>query len=98
MCQYPTIDLKATGVNIKKLREECNLSVKDLQIYFGFREPQAIYKWQQGKSLPSVDNLLALSLLLGTTMEGILIRNDEMPSRLFPISITITDTDLPYAS
>ena len=55
MKQYPVIDPIATGKNIIRLRVERGMSVRDLQAYFGFEEPQAIYKWQQGKSLPSVD-------------------------------------------
>jgi len=49
------------------------LSVKELQDYFGFEDPQAIYKWQQGRSLPRADHLFALSVLLGVTMEQILV-------------------------
>lgn len=59
MKQFPVIDPIATGKNIVRLRVERGMSVRDLQAYFGFEEPQAIYKWQQGKSLPSVDNLYA---------------------------------------
>ncbi len=70
---YPVIDLAATGRNILRLRLERQLSVRDLQVYFGFEQPQAIYKWQSGRSLPSVDNLLALSVLLGVPMEQILV-------------------------
>ena len=58
MKQFPVIDPIATGKNIIRLRAERGMSVRDLQAYFGFEEPQAIYKWQQGKSLPSVDNLI----------------------------------------
>ena len=70
---FPVIDLLATGKNIARLRKERGLSVRDLQGWFGFEEPQAIYKWQWGKSLPSVDNLLALSALFGVPMDAILI-------------------------
>lgn len=70
---FPVIDLAATGKNIIRLRKERGLTVRDLQAYFGFEEPQAIYKWQQGKSLPSVDNLYALGALLGVSMDEILV-------------------------
>ena len=60
MKSFPIIDLAATGSNIRQLRIERGLSVRDLQSYFGFEEPQAIYKWQRGESLPTVDNLYAL--------------------------------------
>lgn len=71
--KFPVIDMIATGENIIRLRKERGLTVRDLQAYFGFEEPQAIYKWQRGKSLPSVDNLYALGVLLNVPMEAILV-------------------------
>ena len=62
-----------TGKNILRLREERGMTVRDLQAYFGFEEPQAIYKWQKGKSLPTVDNLYALGALLEVPLEEILV-------------------------
>lgn len=68
----------ATGENIIRLRKANGLSVHELQHYFGFEEPQAIYKWQQGKCLPSVDNLYALSRLLGVSMNEILVQTSQL--------------------
>ena len=76
---FPVIDLTATGANITRLRRAKGLTVRELQTYFGFEDPQAIYKWQRGKSLPSVDNLYALSSLLEVPMNEILV--STMPSR-----------------
>ena len=70
---FPVIDMVATGNNIRRLRVERGLSVRDIQSYFGFEEPQAIYKWQRGESLPTVDNLYALGNLLDVPMDQILI-------------------------
>ncbi len=70
---FPVIDPAATGENIVRLRKEKGLTVRDMQRFFGFEEPQAIYKWQSGKSLPSVDNLYALGTLLQVPMEDILV-------------------------
>ena len=70
---YPVIDPVATGNNIRRLRIERGLTVRDLQSYFGFEEPRAIYKWQKGESLPTVDNLYALSSLFEVPMDQILI-------------------------
>ena len=70
---FPVIDLTATGANIRRLRLERGLTVRDLQRYFGFEQPQAIDKWQKGASLPTVDNLSALGTLFGVPMEQILI-------------------------
>ena len=70
---YPVIDMVATGRNIVALRQARGLSVNDLQEYFHFEAPQAIYKWQKGQSLPSTDNLYALAFLLEVHIEDILI-------------------------
>lgn len=77
MTTFPVIDLKATGANITRLRKEWGLTVKDLQEYFGF-EWQAIYKWQWGQSLPTIDNLFALSKLLHTTIDEILVESQSL--------------------
>ncbi len=71
--RYRSIDMAATGRNIAELRRTHGYSVADLQHYFGFDAPQAIYKWQRGQSIPSTDNLYALSYLLGVSMEEILV-------------------------
>ncbi len=73
MKSFPVINMKATGNNILKLRKSSGYSVADIQDYFGFEAPQAIYKWQRGDSIPSTDNLLALSYLLEVPIERILV-------------------------
>ena len=70
---YPVIDMKRTGENIQKLREECGLTVNDIRRYISLESPRAIYQWQKGTVLPSVDHLLALSILFGVKMEDILV-------------------------
>ena len=72
MYQMPTIDTIKTGQNIIRLRKARGLSVKDLQAIFGFATPQAIYKWQQGTALPSIDNLVVLADVLKVHMDEIL--------------------------
>ena len=69
----PVIDMIRTGDNIRALRKQCGLSVHDLQGIFGFATPQAIYKWQQGTALPTVDNLVVLSAVFGVPVDGILV-------------------------
>lgn len=71
--EFPVIDMEATGRNIRNLREERSLTVREVQEFFGFEEPSAIYMWQRGRSLPTVDNLCALSKLFEVSMEEILV-------------------------
>ena len=64
MWSLPTINMARTGQNINRLRKLAGLSVRDLQEIFGFATPQAIYKWQQGVALPTIDNLVVLAAVL----------------------------------
>ena len=61
-----------TGQNIVSLRKKRGLSVKDLQEVFGFATPQAIYKWQHGTAMPTVDNLVVLAAVFQVAIEDIL--------------------------
>ena len=73
MVNLPTIDMIRTGQNINRLRKQAGFSVRDLQDIFGFATPQAIYKWQQGATLPTIDNLVALAAVLQVRLDDILV-------------------------
>ena len=77
MMNIPTIDLALTGANIVSLRKSAGLSVADIQIVFGFHSPQAIYKWQSGAALPTVDNLIVLAALFGVRIDDILVTTNS---------------------
>ena len=74
MCSLPSIDMEATGTNIVRMRRQRGMSVHDLQQIFGFSTPQAIYKGQRGITMPTIDNLLVLASVFGTTMDAIIVR------------------------
>lgn len=69
----PMIDMTATGRNIARLRIDAGLTVKDLADIFGFATPQAVYKWQHGVAMPTLDNLVVLSAVFGVTMDEIIV-------------------------
>ena len=73
MNSIPVIDMISTGINITRMRISAGLTVKDVQDIFGFSTPQAIYKWQRGTALPTVDNLVVLAVLFGVKIDDILI-------------------------
>ena len=77
MFTFPTIDMVKTGQNIIVLRKLAGLSVRDLQDAFGFGTPQAIYKWQQGLALPTIDNLVVLAALLGVTIDDVIVTDKK---------------------
>ena len=103
---YPVIDLRETGRCIERQRRQAGLTVRDLQAYFGFESPQAIYKWQHGQCLPTVDNLLALARLLRVSMEDLLVYESQGVSHFFvahqqdrrtvPVSSHVSFLQRPY--
>ena len=71
----PVLSLEETGSNIKKLRMGKGISVKELQGLLGFDNPQAIYNWERGRNMPSIDNLLVLSEIFGVSINEIVGKN-----------------------
>ncbi|MFG6357027.1 MAG: helix-turn-helix domain-containing protein [Acetatifactor sp.] len=74
---FPTIDLKATGRRIRELREQRGISVRQLQAFLGFEQPQAIYKWQRGECLPTFDNMYAMACFFHVKVDEILVGNRQ---------------------
>ena len=56
----PLVNAVETGKNIKRLREEKGITVKELQKIFGF---------------PCLDNLLVLAKILDVQVEDLIIQN-----------------------
>ena len=73
MDNIPVIDMTATGMKITQLRINAGLTVRDLQTIMGFATPQAIYKWQHGAAMPTLDNLVVLAAVFGVPMDDILV-------------------------
>ena len=73
----PEVDLRNTGKILKKLRTINNLTVKDLQEFFGFDYPNAIYDWEKGLKLPCMSNLIALSYLYEVSINDILLKDEQ---------------------
>ncbi len=90
--EFPVLDAKATGERIKELRIARKLTVEKVAEFMGFESVQAVYKWQRGESLPTLDNIYALAVLLETTVNDILIgsiekeRDNEPSPFLFIVS------------
>lgn len=82
MCGMPTIDMVATGKNIEMLRKAAGISVRDLQDVFGFGTPQAIYKWQHGTAMPTIDNLVVLAAVLEVKIDDILVVDVNVQARI----------------
>lgn len=54
---YHVIDPQRTGTRIKQIRQKNNVTVEQLRRYLGFENPQAIYYWQSGKCMPTLERV-----------------------------------------
>ena len=68
----PCADMVATGKRIKAMRVAKGMTVKDVQEIFGFGSANTIYKWQNGESMPTIDNMVVLAKIFGTTIDAII--------------------------
>lgn len=69
----PIIDVEATASNIKTLRIKAGFTVKQIQTLFNFNSPQAIYSWENGSYLPTIDNLIVLAAIYGVSVDDIIV-------------------------
>lgn len=79
--KYPVIDMARTGQNIKHIMQLKGLSVKDIQEFLELSTPQSIYHWFNGRNLPTIDNLYALSELFHLPVDALLIGNRKYECR-----------------
>ena len=82
MFTMPTINMVATGRNIVRLREAAGMTVRDIQDIFGFATPQAVYKWQHGTAMPTIDNLVVLAAVFEVTVDQILVVDTDVKAQI----------------
>lgn len=73
MCTTVQINMEATGNNIARMRKQKGITIRQIQEEMGFNTPQAIYKWQNGTTLPSLENLVVLAEMFETTIAEIVV-------------------------
>lgn len=83
--KYPVIDSKKTGKQIKMECKKQGFTVKDIQEFLQIGAAQSVYDWFRGKSLPALDNMLALSHLLGVPMEKLIVSKNIPDKQLIVI-------------
>ena len=72
---FPLINKRETGVNLRRIMDKCGVSVKDVQKYLGLSSVQSVYHWLNGITMPTIDNLYALSELLQVPIDAIVCGN-----------------------
>ena len=70
-----SVNMSATGANIKNMMKVRNIKVKEVQAVCGFGTPQAIFKWMRGDCMPSIDNMIIIADMFGCKMDDIVVVN-----------------------
>ena len=70
---YPVIDPVGTGNNLKTLITDSGYTIAGIGRRLGIADMSTLYKWLRGDTLPGIDNMLALSILLNVTINDILV-------------------------
>ena len=83
--ERPHFDIVASGARMKMIRQQRNISVKQVMEYMGFESTQAVYKWEAGKCYPQADNLIALAILYRVSPMELLVEEDVASSSLLDI-------------
>ena len=71
--KYPVINSEKTGKNIKKIISRSGMKMDDVMNYLGIAERSSLYRWFRGERIPSLENMLALSALLGISVNDIVV-------------------------
>ena len=70
------INVEKTGEQLKTITREKGYEVKDLMTLTGYSS-QAVYKWFNGRSVPSIDTLVVLSKALDMEIMELLVIDGE---------------------
>ena len=72
---FPVINLKETGINLRRIMDKRGISARDVQEYLNLASVQSVYNWCSGINMPTIDNLYALSQLFQMPIDAIVRGN-----------------------
>ena len=75
---FPLIDKRETGINLRRIMDDRHISPRDVQEYLGLGCVQSVYRWLDGVSMPTVDNLYALSEMFKLPIDA-MVRGNRAP-------------------
>ena len=72
---FPTINLKETGINLRRIMDKRGITPKDIKEYLNLTSVQSVYNWCSGINMPTIDNLYALSQWFEIPIDAIICGN-----------------------
>ncbi len=78
MCKIykPVINVAATAAKIKAYRIRAGYSVREIQNIFNFSSPEAIYAWEKGKYLPTIDNMIVIASMYRVKVDDFVVTSN----------------------
>ncbi|MDE7417491.1 MAG: helix-turn-helix domain-containing protein [Lachnospiraceae bacterium] len=74
-----SLDMQMTGKVLSDMIRKRGYTIAEIQRELKLSCPQPIYRWMNGQTMPSIDNLYKLSTILNVHMEDLVIpRQDEV--------------------
>ena len=71
MITIKVVDILRTGLSLQAAREAAGLTRREVSERLGLSNQNAIYKWEKGLNLPTIDNLINLCDMYGVTVESV---------------------------
>lgn len=68
-----------TGMRIRKLMLKRGITVREVQEAMDLESPQSVYKWINGKAIPTIENLFVLGKMLNVPIEAIVVLKETEP-------------------
>ena len=84
---FPVINLKETGINLRRIMDRQGITVKDVQKYLRLTSVQSVYNWLNGINMPTIDNLYAMSELFKIPMDALVCGNRK---EIMPVKVKDT--------
>lgn len=72
---FPIINLKETGVNLRRIMDKRGVTPKDIKEFLNLGSIQTVYNWCNGLNMPTVDHLYALSQFLRVSLDEMICGN-----------------------
>lgn len=70
--QKRILNKKLIGENIRRLIVESNYTYEDVADFLQLNSPRVVYDWVNGKKLPSLENIINITLIFNIQLESII--------------------------
>ena len=79
---FPIINLRETGINLRRIMDKRGIEPKDVQEYLNLASAQSVYNWCNGINMPTIDNLVVLAALFHVHIDDILVIHTDFQIKM----------------